>query len=239
MPTIVSLKLRADAGNDEAPYEDVDLDALSPRARALAEAFAQTDLRSKGTIWLERTHVTEEVARPERRWWNGWGHYPYDSSVSAADYLEREARKFSSGWHVYGVSADRPVPSRAAAAADAHLTRDAAMRRLGLSPAGWDTLRRVKHLPAPDRYIDRHPEWLPATIDAYANRPREQWTLSQVAEHMGYEKGAARGQMSRWGLPAEGRAPGRGGENLYAGDWVEAVHAARPGRGRWAESRSE
>ncbi|MFF8829351.1 hypothetical protein [Streptomyces sp. NPDC015131] len=230
--TTVSLSLRAPDpdGDDDLVYEDVDLDALTPRARALAEAVAQSVLRT-------RTDVLMESDSGELMSWRGWSTYPHDATRSAVAYLEGEARKIPVGWHVYGRSVDRPVPSRAAAAADRYLTRDAAIRALGLTPHGWDTLRRAKHLPAPDRYVQGQPEWLEDTIDAYRTRERELWPISRIAEYLGYSgtpataRASARRQMGLWALPCEGRAPGRGGESLYAADQVQAAHAARPGQG--------
>lgn len=233
--TIVRLSLRdpspdnSDGNQYGDQYEDVDLGLLTPRARALAEAVAQSSLRT-------RTKVLMDSTAGERMVWSGWASYPADSSVTPIDYLETEARKIPSGWHVYGIGVGQPVPSLAEAAADLHLTRDAARSRLGLSPAGWDTLRRIKHLPEPDRYAGRQPEWLPATIDAYATRPYELWTVSQIATYLGYQgpnaQTSARTQMQRWGFLPEDRLPGRSGESRYAGDQVQAAHEARQGSGR-------
>jgi hypothetical protein len=108
----------------------------------------------------------------------------------------------------------------------------------------WDTLRQARHLPEPDRYVaGRLPQWLPDTVDAYLNRPREAWTVSQIAEHLGYggtaptAAGSARKQLYRWGLSASRRAPGRGGESLYDADQVVAAAEHRPGSG-WRRGRS-
>lgn len=72
--------------------------------------------------------------------------------------------------------------------------------------------------------------------------PVELWTVSKVAEYLGFTgdsaNGSARKQLSRWGLKSEGRQPGRRGESQYAADQVKAAQARRPGRGRWAESRT-
>lgn len=236
MPTIVNLKLRDDAStNDPIPvdvlaeYEDVDLDQLTPRARALAEAIAQSNLRTP-------TDILVESDRGERRSWRGWSHYPATSSMAPAAWLESEARKIPADWHVFGVSPDRPVPSLQAGADDQHLTRDAAMKRIGMSPAAWDTLLGTGHLPEPDRYVHGKPQWRPEAIDAYASRDRELWPISRVAEYLGYEgpsaTGSARKQLHRWGFAAEGRAPGRGGESLYTADQIQAAHTHRPGQGK-------
>ena len=59
----------------------------------------------------------------------------------------------------------------------------------------------------------------------------EKWRLSDVATHLRLTTGSARVQMRRWGIEAIGRAPGRGGESLFAADQVRAAHLNRPGRG--------
>ena len=223
----------------EGYHEDIDLDQLTPRARTLAEAVAQRSLRIAGTIWLESD-------QGEYRPWSGWAYYPATSTMSAITYLEREAEKIPPNWRVLGATPHTPVPSLAAAAEDRHLGKDAVLKHMDtrgahMSPAAWDTLRRAGHLPEPDRYVSGRPQWLLETIDAYINRDRELWPISKVAEYLGYSgpsaTGGARKQLSRWGVTAEGRAPGKGGESLFAADQVQAAHQHRPGRGRWAESR--
>lgn len=71
----------------------------------------------------------------------------------------------------------------------------------------------------------------------------ELWTVSMVAEYLGYSgpsaAGSARKQLSRWGIVSQGREAGRGGQSEYLASEVQAAHAARPGRGRWAASRAE
>lgn len=127
MPTIVSLKLRDDAYENgnliPATYEDVDLDQLTPRARALAEAVARTSLSTAVDIWMEHStpicdidpswrmwHTEEQAARPERRPWRGWARYPANSPVTPVEYLEGEARKIPPDWHVLGaVSPETPT----------------------------------------------------------------------------------------------------------------------------------
>jgi hypothetical protein len=71
----------------------------------------------------------------------------------------------------------------------------------------------------------------------------ELWTVSMVAEYLGYTgptaSGTARKQLSRWGIVSQGREPGRGGQSQYLASEVRAAHEARPGRGRWAASRTQ
>ncbi|MGW4954563.1 hypothetical protein [Streptomyces parvulus] len=58
------------------------------------------------------------------------------------------------------------------------------------------------------------------------------WTLAEVADYIGAAStGSARRTLSRWGVRATGREPGRGGASLYDREEVKAAKAARPGRG--------
>ena len=183
-----------------------------------------------------------------------------DSSRATVEYLETLAHELSrdtasgnADWYPLGTCGGGglpslsagviPAPSAEAARADVYLTRDetlARMRGAGrpMAIGGWDTLRGTGHLPAPDRYVaGRIPQWLPAGIDDYLSRQVETWTLTQVAAHLGFggtsatAAGSARKQLSRWGITAVGRAPGRGGESLYDADQVRVAAEQRPGRG--------
>lgn len=194
MPNIVNIKLRDDT-HDKAPvprfipgyYEDVNLDELTPRARTLAEAVAQSDLRTATDIWMESDapirdrvqdwqhwYTEEQAIQHERRPWRGWAWYPADSSMTAVEYLEREARKIPPGWHVIGAHPSTPVPSVATGAEDRYLTRDqvlAYMRGRGrdISASTWSayTSRKRAQAPVPDRYVGRTPQWKVETIDAF------------------------------------------------------------------------
>ncbi|SED57935.1 hypothetical protein SAMN05216533_0010 [Streptomyces sp. Ag109_O5-10] len=72
---------------------------------------------------------------------------------------------------------------------------------------------------------------------------QELWTVSTVAEYLGFTgasaTGSARRQLSRWGIAAVGREPGRSGQSLYRAAQVRAAHLARPGRGRHGARRNE
>ncbi|MFI9463742.1 hypothetical protein [Streptomyces xiamenensis] len=251
--TTVTIHLREGGAPDT-----VNLDDLTPRARALAEALAQgsldiwveseAPLRDRVPDW-EQWYTPERAEQPERRPWRGWARYPADSTVTPVEHLEYEATKIPPDWRVIGSSPFQPVPSFAAAAADAHLDRRDVPRYLSsrgapMDPAGWDTLRGTGHLPEPDRYVAGRPQWRPASLDAYAARPVELWRVSRVAEYLGYggtaaiAAGSARRQLSRWGLLPVDREPGRGGQGRYAADQVQAAHAGRPRPGRAVAPRS-
>lgn len=85
-------------------------------------------------------------------------------------------------------------------------------------------------------------DWLPGAragrtdkVEITGNGWPQAWPLTEVAAFLGYKgpsaRGSARKQLSRWGIEAIGRLPGRGGESLYAVDQVRAADADRPGRG--------
>ncbi|MFH0246034.1 hypothetical protein ACGRHY_27290 [Streptomyces sp. HK10] len=201
MPTIVSLNLRTDAtdwrpdstGEGAEPYtvsgyrEDVDLDQLTPRARALAEAIAQCPGSQPLDIWVESDdpirdrnpdwhhwYTEEQASQPERRPWRGWSTFPATSKMTAVEWLEREARKIPLGWHVLGASPRTPVPSLEAAKNDRYLTRDevlAYMRARGrdISVSTWSayTAKTRGQAPQADRYVGRTPQWKVETIDAF------------------------------------------------------------------------
>lgn len=60
----------------------------------------------------------------------------------------------------------------------------------------------------------------------------EPWTIAEVAEHIGASStGSARKTLSRWGIRAVARQPGRAGASLYDAAEVCEAAAGRPGRG--------
>lgn len=188
--TTVTIQLRWSTDEQNAPYETVDLDELSPRARTLAEAVAATSQQSATDIWMEHEktiqelvpdwklwHTEEEASRPERRPWRGWARYPIDSTVTPVQYLEREARKIPPGWHVLGHMPDTPVPSLAAGAADQGMTRDMVLRHLraagrNIAPSTWSSYVARGQAPKPARHVQRTPLWERADIDAWLGRQR-------------------------------------------------------------------
>lgn len=211
MPTM-TLLLRTDAkrvADDNATVEHVpaepdtvDLDQLTPRARALAEAVAQMPGARKGAGEILCEHRTktraettpnpqvwlrpEEMDQPARQTWSAWDKYRADSPMPAAEYLERQARKIPHDWVVvsavwFGGPRQEPVPSSAASADDQYLTRDqvlAYMRERGrdISVSTWSSYTARRQAPSADLRVNRTPLWRPATIDAFLNgtwRPSE------------------------------------------------------------------
>ncbi|MCX5202506.1 hypothetical protein OG897_13740 [Streptomyces sp. NBC_00237] len=181
--TIVNIKLRWNDGDIEAPYDDVDLTRLTPRARSVAEAIAQTSLRTATNIWLEHDtpirdatpdwgmwHTEEEAALPERRPWRGWARYPAASTVDPHDYLETEARKIPPDWHVLGTDTDHAVPSKDAGAADTGMTRDMVLTYLRergrpIGASTWTGYVARQQAPRPSRHVGRTPLWERQDID--------------------------------------------------------------------------
>lgn len=66
------------------------------------------------------------------------------------------------------------------------------------------------------------------------------WTIDQVTAYLGAAStGSARRTLSRWGVQAVARQPGRGGQSLYDPVEVRRAHAARPGRGTRTDLRRD
>ncbi|MCL8016902.1 hypothetical protein [Streptomyces sp. AS02] len=60
----------------------------------------------------------------------------------------------------------------------------------------------------------------------------ELWTIADVTEFLGAAStGSARKTLSRWGVTAVGRQPGRAGASLYDPNQVRDARAAAPGQG--------
>lgn len=149
----------------------VDLDRLTPTARALAEAAAVHPGKVAGDIWMEADvrirdvmpdwelwYTPDEAARPERRPWRGWsaellGEYdPHDR-------LEREARKIPPGWHVLGAHPDQPVPSAGPIREGTIDQVLAYLRERGrpITAATWRSYVGRGQAPQPVRHIGRTP----------------------------------------------------------------------------------
>lgn len=230
-------------------HEDVDLAVLTPRARSLAEALAQQKLGFMGLTDILMGCEEPESAfpqseeslavygrRPSRRVFTR-SRFRSSDGMTAVEYLEREARSWPMDWYVIGAEGCDPVPSMQAGREDRAYTHHMAMEHLHVSPQAWDLLTKAGNLPAPDRWAGRQPQWLPQTIDAYRTRPVKLWTVSEISAYLGQSTGSARKWLSRMGLSAAGREPGRAGQSLYASDQVTAVRTYSPGSGRRGAAR--
>ena len=149
---VVSLGLRHSP--DEIAYDDIDLDRLSPRARALAEAIAQRPERHRGAI-------AALDAGGERAMWSGWSVYPVDSPMEPHAYLEQQAERFPLGWTIVG-SREHPVPSLAAQ--DREWIAKQCADAWGVKPATWRSYVTRGQAPAPLRRVGSTPVWDPAVV---------------------------------------------------------------------------
>ncbi|MFF6984248.1 hypothetical protein ACFZAV_42800 [Streptomyces sp. NPDC008343] len=65
-------------------------------------------------------------------------------------------------------------------------------------------------------------------------------TLAEVTEYIGATStGSARKTLSRWGIAATGREPGRGGASLYDRAEIREAKAGRPGRGHRSDLKDK
>lgn len=173
---------------------EIDLDRLTPRARAIAEVVATRDLRTRCPLILESVKTIREMDpgadptyygsvmdEPHRTVWDHWARYQTTSTTDPHDYLEAEARKLPLGYYPVGCSKDHRVPTAEAAREDAALLDKTQvlelLRELGRPissgvvdnyrsrpPAGW---------PQPARYVGRTPQWNRAEIEAWALASQE------------------------------------------------------------------
>ncbi|MFF9309870.1 hypothetical protein ACF1BS_03075 [Streptomyces sp. NPDC014748] len=264
---IVKLAIRS-----QSPLCEVDLDTLTPKARALAEAIHMSSGhrplgvlcdtgKTKGDnpnheyLYGTGPEADRIGAQPDLRFMTSLEPLPGGAMMTPEEWLEYNARQIPhTAWPIAGArsrveSLTERVPSADAAREDRCLTSDQALRYLSdaginFSNNAWILLQEAGNAPTPRQYAlnGRMPLWHVDDLDAYIARDYEQWTISKVADYLGYAgesaTGSARKQLSRWGLHAVRRAPGRGGENLFAADQVQALHAARPGKGRHGAVRS-
>lgn len=163
----------------------VDLDKLSVRGRALAEAIAATPGSHNGDIWMEADKPIRETtpgwemwftpveaAQPERRPWRGWDKRRFTDPVA---YIEKEAAKIPPGWHVLGAHPHQPVPTAAEAAATREATSDqvlAYLRERGrvITAATWRSYVGRGQAPAPVRHVGRTPIYDLTAVDSWLAR---------------------------------------------------------------------
>ncbi len=202
MPTLVTLMLRTDAKTvaDDGSIaligalpDTIDLDALTPRARALAEAVAQllgarkdageilcvhrektrADMIRNPEVWLSPEQMDESA----RQTWSAWDRYPANAEMGAAEYLERQARKIPPEWRIVSAwsmgAVFQPVPSTEAGAADDGLTARGVTEYLAshhgrhIGPGTWRAYASRDQAPKPVRRVGREGLWSPADVDAW------------------------------------------------------------------------
>lgn len=168
--TTVTLYLR---DGDRTP-EEVDLDALTPKARALAEAVAAQTFHNCVKIWVRN------IVTGENRPWRGWmAHYPAESKITPAGFLEMEARKFPPDWQVPVQDSSRRPQEWEVRHTDDLMNRDEALARLRAQGAAVpiDNLFRGD-MPRPIRHVATGtasmPLWSAAEIDQWATTNRKE-----------------------------------------------------------------
>ena len=214
--TLVTLAIRK-----SSPPVEIDLDTLTPKARALAEAIhASTGHqplgvlcdtgRTKGDspnhayLYGSGPRADEIGAQPDLRFLTNLEPLPRDAVTGPEEWLEYNARQLPvDAWPIAGARSrmqplDERVPSAEAARDDRCMTRDQA--RLYLADRGapvgadaWSLLWTAGHLPEPRHRAlgGRMPLWHVDDLDAYAGREYERWPVSRVAVECGYTGSAA------------------------------------------------
>ncbi|EGX60121.1 hypothetical protein SZN_09371 [Streptomyces zinciresistens K42] len=220
--TTVTLRIRAGS----AP-ETVDLDTLTPKARALAEAIhmsvghqplgvlCDTGL-TKGdnpnhTLLHGSGPRADEIAgQPDHRFMTNLEPLPRHAVTGPQEWLEYNARQMPVyAWPIAGARSriealTERVPSADAARDDRCMTRDQALRHLAdggtaLTGGAWIALQKAGNAPHPRHYAlgGRMPLWHVDDLDAYRARDYERWTISTVAAYLGYTGPSANGSARR------------------------------------------
>lgn len=209
-----------------APVE-VDLDTLTPKARALAEAIhASTGHQPLGVLvdtgrtkgdnpnhaYLHGTGpaADEIAAQPDLRFMRNLEPLPRTAETTPEEWLEYNARQIPvDAWPIAGARSrmeplDDRVPSADAARDDRCLTRDQALLYLsehgaGVGPDAWIMLQKAGNAPEPRQYAlgGRMPLWHIDDLAAYAAREVERWPLSRVAEYLGFTGSSAAGSARK------------------------------------------
>lgn len=158
MATTVTISLRIgrtlDGERVQPPRDTVDLEQLSPRARALAEAVDASLSATASTIWIESDQPRGEQWRseeqraaygdpdrdtePRRQQWSAWDRFYADAPESGEWYLERQAAKIPAGWHV--IASDLRT---AVATTDRELTAEQVVATIALHRPGTTMTART------------------------------------------------------------------------------------------------
>lgn len=163
----------------------IDPDRLTPTARQLAEAVADTPGRDTVDIWLESDQPIRDTTpdwetwygpdggdRLDKRPWRGWNTQPL-ASGDPHDRLEHEATKIPPGWHVYGAHPDRPLPDVGPIRelTVKHVLAYLAENGRKITPATWRSYVGRGQAPAPSKWVGRTPVWLLEDIEKWVNAP--------------------------------------------------------------------
>ena len=158
--------------------DEVDLDRLSPRARALAEAVAATHTRDRVAVAIESDRPIREIVptwqalytaaqadqclRGEFRAWDQW---PADREQDPHAYLERQAAKIPAGWHPVGQwPAYQPTPTQDTGMTTAQVIATLRGRGVVIAESTWRSYVSRGQAPAPVRRVGSTPLWDPADV---------------------------------------------------------------------------
>ncbi|WP_433363910.1 hypothetical protein [Streptosporangium sp. CA-115845] len=192
----VKIKIRTARTQDGkrviAPYDEVDLDELSPRARALAEAISHCAAAVADTIRLrsdkrirdtqlnwEHYFTPEQADQPLTMDWARWDKYPADSPMSAVEWLERQAAKIPPGWRIVGATRSSLGGEPLVQVEDSSTLMTAeqvaaylATHGRHMTAASWRSKAHPsKRLaPPPTDRVGRTPLWEQVDVDAWLNR---------------------------------------------------------------------
>lgn len=185
MATTVTISLRIgrtlDGERVQPPRDTVDLEQLSPRARALAEAVDASLSATASTIWIESDQPRGEQWRseeqraaygdpdrdtePRRQQWSAWDRFYADAPESGEWYLERQAAKIPAGWHIVG-AVDPGRPPEQVPTTDRELTAEQVVATIALHRPGTRMTARTfrsyasrGQAPQPVRHAGRAPLW--------------------------------------------------------------------------------
>ncbi|NRQ35968.1 hypothetical protein HII36_29660 [Nonomuraea sp. NN258] len=172
-----------------AGYDEVELDELSPRARALAEAISHCPDAVAGTIRLrsdkrirdvqpqwEAYFTPEQADQPLTMDWARWDRYPADSSMPAAEWLERQAAKIPPGWRIVGATPSSLGGEPLVQVDDSStlMTAEAVVAYLAthgryMTAASWRSKAHPSKglAPEPADRVGRTPLWERADVDAW------------------------------------------------------------------------
>ncbi|PZG17822.1 hypothetical protein C1I95_14835 [Micromonospora craterilacus] len=189
-------------GDEPGTKHTIDLNTLTPKARAVAEAIAQAELPR---IRIKSVRPAREMCAPEYlpmlagdpdqpetrihdSWWKWHG---LDPEPSIHKVLEWEARKLD-GW--YPIADDgTDLPTSQAARDDDGLTRDQALELVGRICPGhgitidtWmrNATRGIKGYPAPCGHDGYRSLWSEATVREWATRLAELADLRRQREQV-------------------------------------------------------
>lgn len=187
MANPIELRIR----DDDDHIDTVDLDLLTPPARALAETWHAHDRHRKSAVFLlqasgvrrdrlapadrDRYAMFFDLDAPDSMMWDSWSTYPIASTMPAERYLEGQARRLPTGYAPIGGDFATRVPSAGASLAgeewltvdDVLVEFEAAGRPITRST--WRAYVSRGQAPSPGRRVGPTPQWRRAQVRAMLN----------------------------------------------------------------------